>query len=110
MSNNHITYVTDENFQKEVIESNIPVFVDFFANWCGPCKYFANVLEEVAPKYSDKIKFVKINVDENPKTASSSNIYSIPTLMFIKNGKIEKVTSGALSKDVFISEINKFIS
>ena len=90
MSNNHITYVTDENFQKEVIESNIPVFVDFFANWCGPCKYFANVLEEVAPKYSDKIKFVKINVDENPKIASSSNIYSIPTLMFIKNGKIEK--------------------
>lgn len=106
---NNITNATDANFKKEVIESNMPVFVDFFASWCGPCKYFANVLNEVAPLYSEKVKFVKVNVDECPEVAAQAGIYSVPTLMFFKNGKVEKSMSGALPKDAFIKEIDKFI-
>lgn len=110
MTNNNISHASDANFKKEVIESKLPVFVDFFASWCGPCKYFANVLNEVAPLYADKVKFVKVNVDESPEIASQAGIYSVPTLMFFKNGKAEKTMSGALAKDAFIKEINDFIS
>jgi thioredoxin 1 len=110
MTNKNITEASDANFKKEVIESGVPVFVDFFASWCGPCKYFANVLNEVAPLYSEKVKFVKVNVDESPEIAAQVGIYSVPTLMFYKNGKVEKTMSGALPKEAFIKELNNFVS
>ncbi len=109
MTNNNILHASDANFKKEVIESELPVFVDFFASWCGPCKYFANVLTEVAPLYAGKVKFVKVDVDESPGIASQVGIYSVPTLIFYKNGKAEKTMSGALPKEAFIKEINNFV-
>ena len=107
---NNIAHVGDHEFKKEVIDANIPVFVDFYATWCGPCKYFANVLTEVAPAYSGKVKFVKVNVDESPEVASKMGIFSVPTLMFFKDGKVSKSMAGALPKDAFIKEIEAFIS
>lgn len=107
--NKAISVANDTNFKQEVFDSSIPVMVDFFATWCGPCKYFSNVLSEVAPQYSDRVKFVKVNVDENPRVASEMGIYSVPTLMFVREGKIKKAFSGALPKDAFVSELNSFL-
>jgi len=90
MSNN-ITNASDANFKKEVIESNMPVFVDFFASWCGPCKYFANVLNEVAPLYSEKVKFVKVNVDECPEVAAQAGILFGPDANVLQKRKNRKI-------------------
>ena len=108
-ANDLIIHAGDADFKKEVIESSIPVFVDFYATWCGPCKYFAGVMSEVAPEFNGKVKFVKVNIDENPQLASQMKIFSVPTLMFFKNGKREKSLTGALPKDAFTSELSDFI-
>ena len=94
----HITAITDDTFEREVLESDTPVLVDYWAEWCGPCKAIAPVLEEVAPAYAGKVRIVKMNVDENPNTPPRYGIRSIPTLMLFKNGAVEETKLGALSK------------
>jgi len=90
--------LTDSNFRKEVLESDLPVLVDFWATWCGPCKMIAPIIEELAREYAHKIKIGKLNVDENPKVATHYAIMSIPTLIFFKQGKVREQAMGALSK------------
>lgn len=93
-----ITHFTDDNFKKEVLQSNLPVLVDFWATWCMPCKAIAPIVEELAKEYEGKIKIGKLNVDENSRSAASYGIMSIPTLIFFKGGKIMDQVTGALSK------------
>lgn len=89
---------TDANFQKEALESDIPVLVDFYADWCGPCKMVAPIVSELADEYNGVFKIGKINVDENPKTAEEYRVMTIPTLMIFKNGTpVDKVV-GAVPK------------
>ena len=94
----HITAITDDTFEQEVLGSDVPVLVDYWAEWCGPCKAVAPVLEDVAPGYAGKVRIVKLNVDENRNTASKYGVRSIPTLMLFKNGTVESTQVGALSK------------
>lgn len=93
-----VTHLTDSNFTSEVINSKVPVLVDFWAEWCGPCKRIAPVIEEIAKEYEDKLKVVKINVDEGKQTAAQFGIMSIPTLMLFKSGKIAKQLVGVVAK------------
>ena len=90
--------VTDQTFEAEVLDSSTPVLVDFWAEWCGPCKMLAPVLESVVDDYAGKIKIVKINVDDNPETAPKFGIRGIPTLILFRNGKVSATKVGALSK------------
>ncbi|MFH0856182.1 MAG: thioredoxin [Candidatus Omnitrophota bacterium] len=93
-----IQHFTDSNFRKEVLESNVPVVVDFWANWCGPCKMIGPVVEELAKEYTGKVKIGKLDVDTNPQSASTYGIMSIPSLIFFKNGKVMEQVTGALNK------------
>lgn len=93
------TAVTDSNFDKEVIQSAIPVLVDFWATWCGPCKAIGPIVDEMETKYAGKVKVLKMNTDENPKTPSQFNIRSIPTLLVFKNGKLFEQLVGSAPKD-----------
>lgn len=104
MSDN-IVYLTDESFQNEVIDSAEPVLVDYWAEWCGPCKMIAPILTEIAQEYQGKIKIAKLNIDENPQTPPKYGIRGIPTLMLFKNGNVEATKVGALSK----SQLTAFI-
>ncbi len=94
----HIRYVTDATFTAEVLQSQSPVLVDYWAEWCGPCKAIAPTLEEVAKEYTGKLKVAKVNVDENQEIPRKYGIRGIPTLMLFKNGNIEATKVGALSK------------
>lgn len=93
-----ILYVTDDTFEAEVIKSSNPVLVDYWAEWCGPCKMIAPILEEIASEYSGKVKIAKLNIDDNPQTPPKYGIRGIPTLMLFKNGEVEATKVGALSK------------
>jgi thioredoxin 1 len=93
-----LLHLSDTNFKKEVLDSGLPVLVDFWANWCGPCKMVTPILEELAREYANKLKIGKLDVEENPKTATFYGIMSVPTLVFFKNGKIIVQVIGALSK------------
>src|SRR6185295_10240722 len=93
-----ITHVTDESFDPEVLKSELPVLVDYWAEWCGPCKAIAPVLEEVAREYNGKLKVAKVNVDDNQEVPKKYNIRGIPTLMLFKKGNVEAQKVGALSK------------
>ena len=93
-----ILHFSDGNFKKEVLESDLPVLVDFWAHWCGPCKMIAPVIEALAKEYVNKIKIGKLDVDANPKTATNYGIMSIPTLMIFKQGKVMDQFAGALNK------------
>lgn len=97
--------ITDQEFEKEVIKSSIPVLVDFWAPWCGPCRMLAPVIDEISKEYDGKIKVVKLNTDENPESASNYQISAIPTLLFFKDGKVVKELVGVLPKE----EIKKII-
>ncbi len=101
----HILYVTDDTFEEEVIRSSDPVLVDYWAEWCGPCKMIAPILEEIASEYTDKIKVAKLNIDDNPQTPPKYGIRGIPTLMLFKDGNVEATKVGALSK----SQLTAFI-
>ncbi len=93
-----LLHLSDASFRKEVLESNLLVLVDFWAAWCGPCKKIAPIIEELAREYEKKIKIGKLDVDDNPKTATQYGIMSIPTLIFFKNGKVTDQVVGVLNK------------
>lgn len=97
MSEN-IQHVTDENWDTEVLSSDKPVLVDYWAEWCGPCKMVAPILEEIATEYADRLKVCKIDIDENTKTPNRYGVRGIPTLMLFREGQIEATKVGALSK------------
>ena len=97
MSEN-VTAVTDGDFESQVLQSDLPVLVDYWAEWCGPCKMIAPILEEIGVEYAGKIKVSKLNIDENPETPPRYGIRGIPTLMLFKNGEVEATKVGALSK------------
>ena len=93
-----ISHVTDDSFESDVLKSGTPVLVDYWAEWCGPCKAIAPVLAEVAKEYAGKLKIAKLNVDENQEVPKKYGIRGIPTLMLFKNGNMEAMKVGALSK------------
>ena len=97
MSEN-ITHVSKDTFETDVIGSERPVLVDYWAEWCGPCKMIAPILDEIADEYGEKVKVCKVNVDENQETAAKYSVRGIPTLMLFKNGEVEATKVGALSK------------
>jgi len=94
----HIHYVTDDTFEAEVLQAPQPVLVDYWAEWCGPCKMISPILDEIAAEYSGKLKVAKVNIDDNQQTPSKYGIRGIPTLMIFKNGNVEATKVGALSK------------
>ena len=96
--NENIIHTSDANFQDDVINSDTPVLVDYWAEWCGPCKMIAPILDEVANEYTDRLKICKIDVDANQETPPKYGIRGIPTLMLFKNGEVEATKVGALSK------------
>jgi thioredoxin 1 len=93
-----ITHVSDDQFDAEVLKSSEPVLVDFWAEWCGPCKMIAPILDELATTYSGKLKIAKINIDHNQKTPRNYNVRGIPTLMIFKDGKVQATQIGAVGK------------
>jgi thioredoxin 1 len=101
--------ITDNSFKEEVLDNNIPVLVDFWAPWCGPCRMVASVVDEIAQEYDQKIKVVKINTDTNPKIATEYGIRSIPTIMLFKNGQRVETVIGAVPKSTLSSVINNNI-
>ncbi len=104
-----ITHVSDDTFQDQVLSSDIPVVVDYWAEWCGPCKMIAPILEEVATEYEGKLKVAKLNIDENPQTPTNYGIRGIPTLMIFKNGVVEATKVGAVSKSQLIAFVDEAI-
>jgi thioredoxin 1 len=93
-----IVYVTDSSFDDDVVKSGVPVLVDFWADWCGPCKMIAPVLEDIAVEFDGRVKVAKLNIDENPTTPPKFGIRGIPTLMLFKDGNVEATKVGAVSK------------
>lgn len=102
-----IVYITDDSFDDEVLAADLPVLVDFWAEWCGPCKMIGPVLEEIATEYAGRVKVAKLNIDENPNTPPKFGIRGIPTLMLYKEGAVEATKVGAVNKSqlaAFIEE------
>jgi thioredoxin 1 len=100
-----IVYVTDDSFEAEILKTSGPVLVDYWADWCGPCKMIAPILDEIANEYAGRLKVAKLNIDENPNTPPKYGIRGIPTLMLFKNGSVEATKVGAVSK----SQLTAFI-
>ncbi len=100
-----LVHVTDDSFESEVIQQSTPVLVDFWAEWCGPCKMIAPILNEIADEYGDRLRVAKLNIDENPNTPPRYGIRGIPTLMLFKDGNVEATKVGAVSK----SQLTAFI-
>ena len=103
-------HVTDAEFQATVLDSKMPVFVDFWAEWCGPCHMIAPVVEELAEEYDGKFAFTKVDVDANPNTAMQFGIRSIPTMLLFKDGKVADQVIGAVPKAMLKSKIDKVLS
>lgn len=101
--------VTDASFKQEVLESEVPVLVDFWAPWCGPCRMVAPIVDEIATQYEGQVKVVKVNTDENPSVASQYGIRSIPTLMIFKGGQRVDMVVGAVPKTTLSSTLEKYL-
>ena len=101
----HVHYISDDSFEQEVLQAGVPVLVDYWADWCGPCKMISPILDEVAKEYSGKLKVCKLNIDVNQATPPKFGIRGIPTLMIFKNGNVEATKVGALSK----SQLTAFV-
>jgi len=101
----HITHLSDDAFEQEVLQSALPVLVDYWAEWCGPCKMIAPILDEISKEYQGRLKVAKLNIDDNQQTPPKYGIRGIPTLMLFKNGNVEATKVGALSK----SQLTAFI-
>ncbi len=99
--------VNEENFEEEVLKSDLPVVIDFWAEWCGPCRMLSPIIEEISNEMSGKAKFISINTDENPDLAAKYGIMSIPTTMIFSNGKSKAVSVGAVPKEVFKRWLNE---
>ena len=102
---NKIVHISDASFADEVLNADGPVLIDYWAEWCGPCKMIAPILDELAEEYGDRLKIAKLNIDENPETPPKYGIRGIPTLMLFKNGAVEATKVGAVSK----SQLAEFI-
>ena len=105
----HIHYVSDATFDAEVLQSSLPVLVDYWAEWCGPCRMIAPILDEIAKEYAGRLSVAKLNVDENQQTPQKFGVRGIPTLMLFKNGNIEATKVGALSKSQLTAFIDSHI-
>ena len=102
--------ITDDTFEAEVLQSDVPVVVDFWTTWCGPCKMIAPILEEVAEELGDKVKIVKVDVDQNNQTAGKYNIMSVPSLLFFKNGEVVDQVVGAVPKAQLLQRIETVVA
>lgn len=109
MASEHVAKLTDGNFESEVVKSEIPVVVDFWAEWCGPCKMLTPVLDELAQEYDGRVKIGSLNVDENPTYASRFGITSIPTLLFVKNGEVAEQQVGLAAKGALKEKIDRLL-
>ena len=107
--NNNIIQVTDNTFENEVIDSKTPVLVDFWAQWCGPCKAIAPILDDIAQKYQGKIKIAKLDVDHNPATPPKFGVRGIPTLILFKEGQVQATQVGLLSKSDLMNFIDSHV-
>ena len=110
MSNELIVHATDATFEQEVLKSELPVLLDFWATWCGPCKMIAPVLDDLAVEFEGKVKIVKINIDDNEQTPAQFGVRGIPTLMIFKNGQNVATKVGALAKGQLTAFINASIA
>jgi thioredoxin 1 len=108
MSSGVLAEFTDDNFKSEVLESSVPVVVDFWAQWCGPCKMLTPIVEELAQTYTGRVKIGKLNIDDSPATASRYSVISIPTLLFIKGGSVIDQHVGLLAKKALQAKIDQF--
>jgi len=107
---NHTIDITDDTFEKETLQSDLPVVVDCWATWCGPCRVLSPILDELAMEYAGKIKVCKLDVDANPKTSEKFNIMSIPTVLYIKGGKVQFTTVGAWPKPKLKEKFEQLVS
>jgi thioredoxin 1 len=106
----NISNISDDTFDSEVLQSSVPVLIDFWAPWCGPCKAIAPIVDEVANDYAGKLKVVKMNVDDNPRTPSRYGVRGIPNLILFKNGEVQQQIVGAVPKAHLVKAVSSVVS